>query len=89
MHFGMAIAVDEPTEFYHSRCWASSNLSTFGEFARSTQGELIMVGDIVKFKAQEGFSRGRVQFVFRQALAGALIKGAFASASKSSSMKKK
>jgi len=24
MHFGMAIAVDEPTEFYHSPCWASS-----------------------------------------------------------------
>jgi hypothetical protein len=35
-----------------------------------------MVGDIVKFKAREGFSsRGRVQFVFRQALAGALNQG--------------
>ena len=53
MHFGMAIAVDEPTEFYHSRCWASSNLSTSGEFARSTQGELIMVGDIVSSRLRK------------------------------------
>ena len=44
---GADLAVDKPIEFYHSRCWASSNLSTSGEFARSTQGKLIMVGDIV------------------------------------------
>jgi hypothetical protein len=50
---GADLAVDKPTEFYHSRCWASSNLSTSGEFARSTQGELIMVGDIVSSRLRK------------------------------------
>jgi hypothetical protein len=66
MHFGMALVVDEPTEYYHSQCWGSSNLTTSGEFAYTCENEVIFVGDIIRISENtsvEGFSKGRVCFV--------------------------
>ncbi len=65
MYFGLAHIVDEPTEYWHSRAWASSCLSTSGEYAYTRQGDMIIPGDFVRFGQFAGFTKGRVELVGR------------------------
>ena len=76
MHFGMAYYVDDPIEFWHSRAWGSSAITTSGQFAYSQQGDLIIPGDIVRLvRTVEGFTKGRVIFIGRDFWTTSTIQG--------------
>jgi hypothetical protein len=76
MYFGMAHYVDNPVEFWHSRAWGSSAITTSGHFAYSQKGEIIFPGDIIRLtRAVEGFTKGRVIFVGRDYRRASAIKG--------------
>ena len=62
MHFGMAHFADG-TEYWQSKSWGASNLATSGQFVRTVRGDIILVGDIVRVHAEEGFSKGRVIYI--------------------------
>jgi hypothetical protein len=66
MHFGMAEYSDSGDEFWNSRVWGSSAITTSREFARTTEGEIIIPGNIIRFTGLvEGYSKGRVILVGR------------------------
>ena len=46
MHFGMAEYTDDGDEFWNSRAWGSSAMTTSGQFARTVEGEVIIPGDV-------------------------------------------
>jgi hypothetical protein len=56
MHFGMAHFVDEPTEYWHSRSWSTSCISTSGEYA-------YMAVHDRKFAANELDEQARKEFL--------------------------
>ena len=69
VHMGMAEYVDQPTEFWHSRSWGTSNQTTSGQFATVTngkyQGETVLASDFVWFYdiSKLKITIGRVVFV--------------------------
>lgn len=64
MHVGMAQYVDNPDEYYHSRSWGSSTISTSEQFAHAADGTIILPGDIVRFTSEQGgYTKVRVIFV--------------------------
>ncbi|PMD23273.1 hypothetical protein NA56DRAFT_657331 [Hyaloscypha hepaticicola] len=65
MHFGMAQYVDFPSEIRHSRSWGSSVLTTSGEYARTADGDIILLGDIVRFASTvQGFWNSMANFPY-------------------------
>jgi hypothetical protein len=58
MHFGLAHIVDKPTEYWHSEAWASSCLSTSGKYVHTSQGDMIIPGDFVRFSQFAGYTKG-------------------------------
>lgn len=58
MHTGLAHVVDEPAEFHHSRCWASSIGTTSGRYAHfkdgaANDGQPIFPSEIVYYWRQD------------------------------------
>lgn len=60
MFFGMGQLTDNGTEFWHSRAWASSTMTTSGHFAYTQSGAVIFPGDIVTIEPSDGYTKARV-----------------------------
>jgi len=49
MYFGMAQYINFPNKIWYSRSWGSSALTTSSEYARTSEGDIILPGDIIRF----------------------------------------
>jgi hypothetical protein len=65
MHFDFAHIVDEPTEYWHSKAWASSCLFISEEYAYTKQSDIIILGDFVRFDQFAEYTKSCVEFIER------------------------
>ena len=64
MFFGMAHYVDKPMELWHSQAWGSSIRTTSGEVCYTSEGQIIVPGDLVRIHSTP-WRVGRVLFIGR------------------------
>jgi hypothetical protein len=69
MHFGMAQYVDKPTEFWHTRAWGSSIRAVSGQFACTSNGDILFPSEFVSFEPKQlgdpqiSVKYGRITFI--------------------------